>query len=637
MPDAVDGSVDGRLNLGSRERKRQILALFALKRNRVLIRLERRLADARIRYQRITPELDASLAKLGRVGESTLPLPIVGILLGFVPIANTAEIAVVEPVTVMFGVTRPILQLIVALALVLTPALICKLAVAPPHRPGSIFSFVAVRTGLACMALFLDGAEVWFRFKQALLVDSLGFGTYHDVLKGNAVGVFIVLLLAKILLTILSAWSLDVLTHYWVWAKVTRKIRRQERKLQELEKALAFKAIEIEADTALIAADMEFSVAEYERGLALGMAGVTETDWFGRLLDGLDYRRAMLTVLNVSALSLITGSLITKVLRPILGLLAIPIGLLSFIVLSTFLILRALSALQHERTGGDGLGTIIPKELAQVAGAALVLFFLVLLTSCSPDRGSVQAAENARDTVAHYFSEPAEYHEGGAIVLLVDMSGSVSVTDEEVLHAAISVIARGQRCDSVSIVPVNAHAGELFAVEIPCKEPPLGFNEDLKTLYLDSETKLRAMLPGWRKQGTFSDYVNAFRLASERLHGRPKKSLIVLGDLIDDQSPVTHERSPRPPLVPKLRGVSLRDTNVYLGLVPSRPLANLSHEDRELFEKNWAAEMNARGAADVLVRSFGLVMLEQSLNKLVGLVNPIVNWSGGKMPSVIYH
>ncbi|MDL5047313.1 hypothetical protein QQ054_14940 [Oscillatoria amoena NRMC-F 0135] len=190
------------------------------------------------------------------------------------------------------------------------------------------------------------------------------------------------------------------------------------------------------------------------------------------------------------------------------------------------------------------------------------------------------------------------------VALVIDTSKSVRMTDEQRISAVRGVVPRLGRCTQLLIMPVNAEAGDSYAMSIPCEG--VIFDADIKNAVEALNQQLPKKLAEWRGKGDRSDYRWTMRQAVEAVKPFNKRTVIFIGDMVDDRD--THPASTLPG-VPDLPREGLRGTTVYLGWAQSSVLDRLPDRQRDQFQERWKYALENVGAF-VVSNAFGLQGLD---------------------------
>lgn len=178
-----------------------------------------------------------------------------------------------------------------------------------------------------------------------------------------------------------------------------------------------------------------------------------------------------------------------------------------------------------------------------------------------------------------------------AVAVVLDTSESVRVEEGALEAAAETVMRRAGRCTNLTILPVNEEAFDYISVHLPCEA--VIFDGDLKQASKELTGKLAMKLPAWRRKGSRSDYRGALRQAAEAVKRATNRTILIIGDMVDDR-----DRGPSPsrPSIPGLPSQGLSGTTVYLGWVRSSALDKLSDSERDLFASRWKEAFESAGA-----------------------------------------
>lgn len=442
------------------------------------------------------------------------------------------------------------------------------------------------------------GFIAWFRFAYRSVEASRYDGTMQAVYGVASVPMLLTLIGMVFLATMAVTFCSDSVDDYCriqyrrcIIGWLRWKLRRIE-----VERAL-IAPLRIQREKR-IAAVKEAKKAEYLHAVAVTPVKVPS-----------DYAvaKVLLAVLTFTGLGMILGTVANQ-LAVKTGLSSVPALLVAVGIAFAISAAGMFAALPYLKKDAPALR---PKTLLLPAALMLLVTALLSLTGCTS-------------------SEPKESH----TVLMLDVSRSVKVTDEELSKAALAVVSRLPRCSELTIIPVNARAGSLFETKLPCER--VAYDDDLKEIYKRFRVELSGNLSQWRKSDANSDYKNAFKLAAESLVLSSARTLIVLGDMVDDRGRSPSKKTPPVPALgtpptlrtlPALPGFS--NAKVYVGFLESSELEKLSDEERALFEKNWEAALAASGVekSKITVRSFGPQGLAAWCDSVFG---PPITASGSK-------
>lgn len=190
------------------------------------------------------------------------------------------------------------------------------------------------------------------------------------------------------------------------------------------------------------------------------------------------------------------------------------------------------------------------------------------------------------------------------VALVIDTSKSVRVTDGQLRPVILGLVPRLGRCTVLYIMPVNAEAGDSYRVTLPCEG--VIFDADITNAVEALNQELPKKLAEWRAKGNRSDYRWTLRQAAEAVKPFKKRTIIVIGDMVDDRD--THPASTLPG-VPDLPREGLRGTTVYLGWAHSTVLDRLPDRQRDQFQERWKDALGNAGAS-VVSNAFGLQGLD---------------------------
>jgi hypothetical protein len=217
------------------------------------------------------------------------------------------------------------------------------------------------------------------------------------------------------------------------------------------------------------------------------------------------------------------------------------------------------------------------------------------------------------------------------LVILIDVSDSIESAAEEQAFSAIDrVIAQRQRGDRITVIPITGDAqaessGRVIRFEVPTIRQ--AYDNDLR----DFRNKLKRSLEEFKaaaiaRPGAKTDILGAVALAQQEFKfraGNSKKSLVILSDLIQDDSELNFLRDVRlankavarefAMQSAKATAIDLRGVPIYLGLLRSKDYKGVGRNRREAIQQFWIEYFNSSGAkAELAVDGTGL------LNAFVG-------------------
>lgn len=561
-----NGRFDGRLGVGSDERKRSMTGLFGAAKAKLAETFQASISDASNDVEHLSARRDQLTERVDKVGPPRLPILAIcgaGPLFG---LFFFAEAAAVAPLTAVFGL-KPTEQFLFGLTIVLVITVSTDLAfhdwgtnrrflagLIIPVVIGQTFAVVEFRLGYLKVVeagRYPDG--VWLK----LLED---YGTALAVLL-TALTILFAYLVAKLLRDIGQSVNAHVLAVRL--SRTESKLARKKKLLRKVEIVYAKRREQL--DHLAVAAE-----AEHSRGVLEGATKAARWEEFDPL-------RAALTMVVVGGLSTLAATGISLALWPQLGPVSLLIAIVSGVVLFAGAMLVLLPRLKKPAAPQQ-------LKLALPTIALLALSIPATLTNISCARVAETGIER------------------GEVVILLDRSRSVHVADEDLTAAVLTAVSLVKPCWRVTVAPVNAGKGEMLETTIPCQIE--GFGDNVQAAQKRFHKNLLAKVRAWRENDELSNYEAAFQFAGERIGDAKLSFLIVLGDLVHDVGNKTTTAT-----VPGLPGLSLPGTRVYLGLLQSTEFDRLPARSQTELLDAWETRLKAAGAREVKLKRFGLQVL----------------------------
>jgi hypothetical protein len=476
-------------------------------------------------------------------------------------------------------VRGPVSRWIAALGFVTTCCVLGKMALSKVHPQGSLMEKWGVRAIVGSLALLAITSFAWFRAWHLRVIESIRFtGTLRRIVDELGTPVTIVIVIMSVGLALVVAFGSERVERSLQAHMARFKARRLQKRLHDVETAIAIESEEQITLQACQDAEQDVSNARYRRGYIIGSEE-------GRWAFTLERRRGTFATLAIGGVSLLlaltVSFLVARQLFPAHVLVAtlsggVGLGVVLFVAAFYWMLPRFKSRRRHFRIDHGRI-------------AASVALALSLLTGCS--------------TVPKH-----------STVIAVDVSGSAQMTDAERLTFIRQAVQYVPRCYTVVVLPVNGESKDSFSVELPCNSED-GYGSDLKAAYESIDREIPTRLRQWAASGGTSDYLRAFKLASEQLVGETK-ALIVLGDM--ENTVCTANQCSLPFEAPELKGVSLTGVKVFLGFVPgTRGRAT------EEFKSSWKSALVKAGAieSNISSPSFGLEGIENWCRNVWGTPN----------------
>src|SRR5258708_1357241 len=192
-------------------------------------------------------------------------------------------------------------------------------------------------------------------------------------------------------------------------------------------------------------------------------------------------------------------------------------------------------------------------------------------------------------------------------VILPDLSASIGRGAlKQAFKAIDELVGSLHRRDRITIIPILGDAqaeasGRIIRFEVPANRQ--AYDSDLRGFRAKLKVSLEAMeAAAVAHPGAKTDILGTIALADQEFRSGPdtaKRSLVILSDLIQEDSEVNFRRdkrldNPTPAKgfaehIAKKDGLELRGMPVYIGLLQSREYADLSRNRRAAIQAFWIA------------------------------------------------
>lgn len=219
------------------------------------------------------------------------------------------------------------------------------------------------------------------------------------------------------------------------------------------------------------------------------------------------------------------------------------------------------------------------------------------------------------------------------VVCILDLTRSIDPESQKQAFDALKDVVKGlKRGDSLSIIPITSDAatqaqGNIYRIQISKQRK--AYNADVKEVLLQLDKSLEKLQESAQTYNK-SDVLGTISIAAEEfsntsLNGSTKsntnKIVIILSDFIQDNSQynfkkeekLSNEQSAKE-LAYKLAdsdAISLCGTKVYLGLLRSTDMKNLSQKRQMDIKNFWIQYFNKQGASNVDMSTDGPGKLSQ--------------------------
>jgi len=559
LPDADEARRDGRIGLPANNAISRIKRFFADALDAANRGIRNFISATTTEIFQVCVREAEALDKVERIGEPVDNIFLALLFLVMVVFCADGEGRMLQGLAAVFASGYTAYAYETGLVIAMVGAGLLKLATAKSRIVKSVAAHWTSRVAVAVIGLLLVVATAVIRprFMETVEASMTNNHQLSKLLAENSGAILLMFVAYSLGLWLMSALALeramqvlDAHVAAWRYGRIRNHRERLERALAVAETSLA--GAQDSFDRA-----MELKIAEYEYEYELGRLGdntATEAEVF----------TGFLKFASTAAASVLAGG-VTGAIAYVVTKSPMPAVVAGSVV--ALLAGGAMTWLQR--------------------GAGSILAIVVLLGSSLLNSGCRASGPSPQ-----------------GVALVIDTSKSVRMTDEQRLSAVRGVMPRLGRCTQIYIMPVNAEAGDSYAVNIPCEG--VIFDADIKNAVEALNQELPKKLAEWHENGDRSDYRWTLRQAVEAVKPFKKRTIIIIGDMVDDRD--THPASTLPG-VPDLPREGLRGTTVYLGWAKSTVLDRLPDRQRDQFQERWSEALGNAGAS-VVPSAFGLQGLD---------------------------
>ena len=309
VPTESDGIRAGRMGVGEEERRRQLAGEFALKRHCAQALRERpiqKLTVERSSLEKTAQRLGAEEEALTNRGHGPgMRLFLIAVAIG----GTAAEVAITFPLTELYFITTVWLQVLVAISLVLIPAV--GLHIALSRRRSGPFDHVSWRRSIGVTAFGVVVGIMWLRFTQLGWTANRG-ENFRAAFGQSSPGIALVMLLSALLLTIVVTYVLFQLEEGSEISRLGRTLARLKRRIQKLEMKLSTTAVDVERDRNALQAAEAIALACFDGGLAIGRKTAGEPRLLDMIAERFDLPLAIPAAIPLFCAAAILGQLVTS-------------------------------------------------------------------------------------------------------------------------------------------------------------------------------------------------------------------------------------------------------------------------------------------------------------------------------------
>lgn len=583
LPQRPEGVEDGKRGRGVPERLSEFPPITSLYGTRFVDVLDIHEARLECEQNQVIAEQVRRETRIQELGSECPSAPALIIYSALIVAGIVTDAAIAKGMAGALGELGAFVSWIAGFALTGTSAFLMKAALSKTDTISSRLGERVAPWVYFAFSVLLSVLVSWFRFTHLFHIEAkrYGGGAMEQVFVNGKLPILLLLGAIPLGFSLYTAHVWDRLDRWWqirchhvALSVLRRRLKTIQRLLSQLEPTRIRWRKQIEAV-------QEACRAEYLHGVAISPEEHPAN--FSAV-------KVVLAALAIVGLSLVAGTTAYQLLDSS-GINAALLAIGIVLVLSGGGLLISLPYLKKEAAPPKQLKLALP-------GLLSISLAATLLCSCAPAKESKKPKQ---------------------VQVMVDVTKSVKASDEELTGAVLTIASRLGRCSQLTVVPINARAGSLEEVRVPCERAP--YDDDLREVYKRLALELPVQLARWRTGEHLSDYKNAFTLVLERMAFSQERILIVLGDLMDDRGEIV-PKSTSPPHVLPLPPESLKGTQVYIGFLPSDAIDRLGDEKRSLFERNWRRTIVSAGAADgdVSIRVFGLQGLEPWSDAVLGPV-----------------
>lgn len=559
LPDADEARRDGRTGMSAERGLSLIMAFFAAVLVATCHAIRNFINEKTAELVQVRARESKALDRVDRIGEPVDNIILAMLFIVMVFFCADGEGKMLQGLAAVFASGYTAYAYETGLVIALVGAGLLKIAIAKSRIAKSVAAHWASRVAVFVIGFLLVVATALIRprFMETVEASLTNNHQLSKLLVENSGAILLMFVAYSLGLWLMSALALeramqvlDAHVAAWRYGRILKLRERLERDIAVAETSLA--GAKDRFDRA-----MELKIAEYEYEYELGRLGdktATDSEVFAGFLK----------FASTAAASVLAGG-VTGAIAYVVTKSPMP----AVVAGSVVALLAGGSMTWFNRGGGSVLAVI----------ALLGASFL---------NGGCRASGPSPQGVA----------------FVIDTSKSVRMTDEQRLSAVRGLVARLGRCTQLVIMPVNAEAGDSYTVNIPCEG--IIFDADIKNAVEALNGELPKKLGEWRGNGDRSYYRWTLRQAVEAVKPFKERTIIVIGDMVDDRD--THP-APTLPGVPDLPREGLRGTTVYLGWAKSTVLDRLPDRQRDQFLERWKDALENAGA-NVLSGAFGLQGLD---------------------------